>query len=423
MNVTELIFSLVVKSEKALRALTKTKKEVDAVGNSAKQSGESIKKHLDTALNSLVKQALPIATVTGAMIALTKAQNDLVSVGKQAEATGIPIEDLQAWGRAADSLGYSSNEAKTALVALQEGMQEASLTGQGKMASMLQYVGISLHDANGKLRSSSDLMLELSKRFTGMSQQKAFYLGKMMGLTPDAIALLRKGRVLSDELSEAYKHVYSQADIDKADALKKSMGALVTAGEDLTKNLLVGIAPALTTVFQALMPIAQMAADNPFGSIAVAGVVAFKMLSKAIMANPIGIAISALTVALGDFFNFLNGAPSLTGNFLEWLGLSQKSIDNFRQSVLDTWEGVKNFFGFGSENKSNVTAMASPSSVYNGGNSSVDNRKSQTQIHNEIVVNAEGNAKETKEAVMQAMSEAMGAYGSTAENFATGDSY
>ena len=476
MNLGELIFSISVKSDAAAKNLESTKKNIDAVARSAKTTGESISKHLGGAFGSLIKTALPIATVTGAVVALSKAQSDLVAVGKQGDVFGVDSRHLIAWGRAAESLGFSSENAKSAIIHLERGLQEAALTGRGQTAGMLQYLGIRMRNSNGEMRNGADIMQDLAKRFQGMSQQKALHLGQMLGLSPDTIALLRSGKALTKELADAYANAASPEAIAQATRFDESMIKLRQSGEDLARNLFVAVAPALIEVLNAVKPVARFLADNPFFAVAGAaafsfrntltalipafkmvgsvGIGVFKALGAVISKNPIIFAITSIVAVLTDLYDWFNGAPSAFGTFLKWLGIGDEALQNFKKAV----QGIKNIFGFNEDvpdkkdeqrksegvtvlnrearkseggkaiNPSvNVTVNAMsqaqqnpllvssvPQSIYNSSNqTNISNRNVQMDARNEITVNVNGGpVNGIREAVAGGVNDGMSQYNS-----------
>lgn len=443
MNLGELVFNIVVDSSDAKKNLESTQKNITSISSTAKQAGESIKKNLGGAFESLIKMALPIATVTGAVSALSKAQSDLVDVGKQSTMFGVKAADLMAWGRAAETLGFSANDAKSAIVSLQQGLQEAALTGQGKTAGMLNYLGVRMRKANGELRSGAEIMADLSKKFTGMSQEKALYLGQMLGLSPDTIALLRTGKTLTNELAEAYKHTASPEAIQRANEFDESLTRLKFSGQDLARELFVAVAPAINAILEALLPVARFLADNPFFAVASAGALAFKnslsallpafklvgsvgigvfkALGAVISKNPIIFAITSIIAVLSDLYDWINGAPSVFGSFLNWLGIGDEALKNFKNAVA----GVKRIFGIdesGDESMRNRTVANSvPQSTYNTSNA-VSNRNLSMDAHNEIVVNVNGggNVGDIRSAVASGVNDGMSQYNATIVSFETG---
>lgn len=111
------------------------------------------------------------ATIVGGMSAIlvstTKAG---VEIDKLAKQTGRSREELQALGYAAQQEHASLAGLATGLNRLSRNMLDAA-AGTGEAKDAFAALGISLVDANGNLRSSTDVLLDVADRFSQMTNE------------------------------------------------------------------------------------------------------------------------------------------------------------------------------------------------------------------------------------------------------------
>lgn len=115
--------------------------------------------------------AAPMATIGGVAAAAgmirfatgaAAAGDDLSDLS---EATGVSIRDLQAWGDAAQRAGADQQTLAGSLQRLNRGMREAATGGNAELAQMFRLLGIPLRDAQGQIRSASDVLPDLAEAF------------------------------------------------------------------------------------------------------------------------------------------------------------------------------------------------------------------------------------------------------------------
>ena len=108
--------------------------------------------------------------------------------------TGQSIEDYQKWAYAIEYAGGNVNAFTSTFERLSKQIRQAPFTHNSTFLRGLSELGINVHDANGQIKSMSDLLLGLAGRFSRMSEGKALLLGQRLGLDDDTIRLLHEGR-------------------------------------------------------------------------------------------------------------------------------------------------------------------------------------------------------------------------------------
>ena len=138
---------------------------------------------LGGALGALV----PLATGAGL---ITLAKNSMDNAAKMfdlSQKTGVSVEALSRFSKAAKVSGTDVDGVTKAMIKLSKGLVEAK-NGQGQAGEALRSMGISAVDANGKLKNTDQIMLEISNKFKAMPN----------GVEKTAIALQLFGRAGAD---------------------------------------------------------------------------------------------------------------------------------------------------------------------------------------------------------------------------------
>lgn len=151
-------------------------------------------------LKSLTKVAVAGAVaITGLTVASTKASDEQ---GKLADEIGDTVENIDALQFALQRSGGTADGMSNSLRQLSIRAAEAA-RGAGAGVEAFGLLGISVTDANGKLKPTSDLLLEISDQFEGLSKSQQIELADKLGIR-DSIRLLQQGKAsIADLVSEA----------------------------------------------------------------------------------------------------------------------------------------------------------------------------------------------------------------------------
>ena len=182
--VSELFISLGLDSSNFSKGMDDAEKKMGQMGETSKRVGDDLRKGITFSLGEVVKAAFPLLGVTASVMSLVNAQQSLYNIQKASKETGIPAREYAAWGRAAESLGYSAQDAQGSLASLQSALQEAALTGRSQAAGVLTYLGVGLFKANGQMKSATEVLKDLSRVMSRLPIEKARIYGQMMGLSP-----------------------------------------------------------------------------------------------------------------------------------------------------------------------------------------------------------------------------------------------
>lgn len=291
---------------------------------------------LGGALGALV----PLATGAGL---ITLAKNSMDNAAKMfdlSQKTGVSVEALSRFSKAAKVSGTDVEGVTRALVKLSKGLVEAK-NGQGQAGEALKSMGISATDASGKLKDTDQIMLEISDRFKAMpngAEKTALALQLFGKSGADLIPMLNMGGEAIGKFG-AMTTKYAEDANKGADAMVTLQGKVGMLGGKLAVVLL----PSITAITESLVKLLDgfNALPGPMqGIIVAAGLLAisFVALAPAITAlaslgpiiaglkigatiagwaGAIGPAITAISAAFSGLLTFLTGTllPGLIAFF------------------------------------------------------------------------------------------------------------
>ncbi|MCK9600979.1 MAG: phage tail tape measure protein, partial [Sphaerochaeta sp.] len=161
--------------------------------------------------------------------AVIKTANFGDEINDMSQRTGIATEILSGYKLAADNSGTSIEGLASGLKLLSRNMFDTSM-GTGEAKDAFDFLGISVVNADGTLRDSNEVMLDVADRFRGMengAQKTALSMDIFGKSGADLIPMLNMGR---DGLREAYKDaerfgmIVSQQAATAADEFNDKLG-------------------------------------------------------------------------------------------------------------------------------------------------------------------------------------------------------
>jgi len=178
-----------------------------AFSNGLKKAEGSLQKFGAMVQKGLVAGAAAAgAAMTGLGVAVKSTINAADDMAKSAQRFGIPIEELSRLKYAADLSGVSFNELGTGVRRLSQNMNDAA-QGTGEGAKAFEQLGISVTDADGNLKSASEVMAEIADRFAAMpdgAEKTALAMDLMGRSGANMIPLLNGGAdALNNLMAEA----------------------------------------------------------------------------------------------------------------------------------------------------------------------------------------------------------------------------
>lgn len=237
----------------------------------------------------------PLASVAG-LVGLTKGALDAGDkMFDLSQKTGVSVEALARFKKAASTSGTDIDSVSKALVKLSKGMLDAS-TGNAAAAAAFKALGVSITDSSGQLKSSDDVMLQVANRFSAMPDgvAKTALALKLFGKAgADMIPMLNMGGQAIDKLSVKMTTAFAQKADEYNDKLTALSGKVGAFGADL----LIALLPALNAVTDAVS----------------AAVTAFNALPAPM--KSFAISAAAVAIAWGPITSIIKGAIGVFAMF------------------------------------------------------------------------------------------------------------
>lgn len=342
---------------------------------------------LSGALGSLV----PLVSGVG-LVAMGKSAIDAADdMNDLAQKTGVSVEQLSRFQQAANSSGTSIDAVGGAMVKLNRNLATRNDQAIGALTSL----GLSATDASGKLKTTDQIMLEVSEKFRTMPDgaQKTTLAMQLFGKSgADMIPLLNGGRKAIESLDATMTGKFAKGADELNDKMATLQGKLLQLGVSIGTALM----PVLNSVADAVVAAAAGFQRLPapvqslivgVGGLAAAFVVLAPAISAVISlagvfsglgigatiagwAGAIGPAMGVISAAFTGLLTFLSGTvlPALLaffsgpvgwtvlavaavvamgiafrkplGDFLKWLW---KWGEPIRKFWLDLWNGAAGF--------------------------------------------------------------------------------
>ena len=173
------------------------------------------------------------------------------ALGRLGRTMGISASDLSAWQGAFKQMGMSGESATGALQGLSGEMTRFTMTGQSTMLPVLSRLGVSLFDSNNRLKTSTQLWLDLAEAVEKMDpRDAAAFLAMIPGANQEMINFALKGRKAMEDYIAAGRPTEEmmRRNIELADEYQKAIGRLEVSATDLGRVFTVAVAPPVSAM-------------------------------------------------------------------------------------------------------------------------------------------------------------------------------
>ncbi|EHL7666658.1 hypothetical protein KEH73_000772 [Salmonella enterica] len=320
---------------------------------------------------------------------------EIDALARSAQSLNMPVEDLDAWGKAAERAGGDADGMRDSLTDLAEKMGEASSDAKSGAAKSFQELGIALKNSDGSTKNAAQGMLDLADSVSTLSREQAIFRIKELGVTDNrTVDLILKGRGAIEDMIKTQKAfgVVTKQDAETAQKFKMELDSTKSMFNSLATQAGVSIMPLLTDFLKIVGKTVQFLNQHKdsiktffiVGGTAIAAYYTPAMLAAAkatLLATwpiiAIAAAVAAFALILDDFNNYLNGNASVIGELsqeypvlaeaLKGVGAAFKiiwdlctivakflwdcftnpdqAIDNMTKSLSELWNWFVKFFG------------------------------------------------------------------------------
>ena len=301
-----------------------------------------------------------IAAVVAVVVQLTKKLIDVTketaAAAKELQAlssqTGISTRDLQAFQYAEDFIGVSSDQLADSLKDLTTNMSDAA-NGNEETAAKFDQLGVSIYEAQGNLRSSYDVFLDVIDGFGEMSNQAerdALAMGLINESAQKLNPLIEQGSgSLKKYAAEAENvgYILSNDQLKALTAVDEAQNRLLKSQEAVSKQISAEYAPymsdALNQTRELIEKVGTALVDSgaveAFGSILDSAVSLLEPLGDLTsdILPPLGTLLQGIAGTLAwaaDTINLIVGLLTLNGDRISTaLGLNPNKASNIQKAL------------------------------------------------------------------------------------------
>lgn len=356
---TTVIDSLIVKlglDSKDLQgkapAVAKSLSDVEKAGDKSKASlkgAGSTSKGTASSFGDLTRAAGSFLAIIGGTAAIKQMASDFIesnaALDRLSKNLGLGVSTISAWGNATEQLGGSSAGLQGTLDMLSRSQTELMLTGQSGLIPYFSALGVSMAGLGGKARPVTDILLDLSDRFSKMDRPTANNMGRMMGIDQGTMNLLLMGRrelELTTQRQKEHNAVTAQQ-AEEATKLQRSLVASRQGFEAFGRSLMMSAAPALEALGDKMQSFGNWLASNKDtvgDALKIIAVGLGAIALAAVPLDPLVIAIGAVGGAvlllLDDYNTWKKGGDSLI-DWERWKNDVDKALEQLHrlESALD----------------------------------------------------------------------------------------
>ena len=335
------------------------KQQLQEIGNVKLKAAQEQLKEIGTELTNAGKALAPLskasAAVTGGLLAAAtsagKTADDLNTLSK---VTGISVEQLQKYKAAADFVDVSVESIAKSQQKLKKTMASAK-DGTKAAAENFAKLGVTITDADGKLRDSDDVFQDVIAALGQMEE----------GTERDALAMEIFGKSagelnpLIEDAGETYRKVaetfethsiqpLSQDQLDKAQAFQDKLDELKLVGGTALEQLGAKAAEALLPALEKIVEWGGKVVDwvsnlspEVVQIVAIIGTLLAVLSPLLILLGALATAAGALNIAMLPFTAIILGIIAAIG-LLVYAGIElAKNWDDIKQHATDAWNGIK----------------------------------------------------------------------------------
>lgn len=345
------------KNDKLEGGLRKTEKQSAATNKSL----TSLVGGIGKVIKGVAGLAAVIAAGTGLLKLADEARQANDELNFLSKNLGMSSRDVKAWQGAAAAMGGSASGMANDMKALNSTMNDFTMTGESSMLPMFNALGVSMVDAQGKVRDTDKVMLDLADSMSKMNREQAVLMGQKMGFDEGTINTLLQGRDAMKEMVDYHKQMYSSSkeELEASRQLSENQAKLSAHWESMKLMMGNAIIPLLVKLsdialrFFEFLQKHQKTVKNVFEGMGILlGMLVIPILGKALVAllafiapfAPFILVVSALSAAFlllyDDYKTWAEGGKSL----FDW-GVFSGYIDNAKFSAENLGKGFLYLLG------------------------------------------------------------------------------
>lgn len=345
-------------AEQTIKKSDKLEGGLKGVEKQSKTTGQNLD-GLTKGLGKVIKGIAGMATVIAAGTGLLKLAEEARKANEElnflSQNLGMSSQNVKAWQGAAAAMGGSAQGMAGDMKSLNSAMNDFKMTGESSMLPMFNTLGVSMVDAQGKVRDTDKVMLDLADSMSRMNREEAVLMGQKLGFDEGTVNALVQGRDAMKEMVDYHKQMYSSSKEELEASRKLSENQAKLGAHWASMKLMIGnaIVPLLIKMsdialkFFEFLQRHQKTVKNVFQGLGIfLGMLVIPLLGKALLAltafiapfAPFLLVVGALGAAFialyDDYKTWAEGGNSLFnwGAFKKYIDDSTLSTDNLKNA-------------------------------------------------------------------------------------------
>lgn len=347
-------------AEQAIKKSDKLEGGLKGVEKQSKSTGKNLET-LTGGLGKVVKGIAGLATVIAAGTGLLKLAEEARKANDElnflSQNLGMSSREVKAWQGAAAAMGGSAQGMSNDMKNLNSSMNDFKMTGESSMLPMFNTLGVSMVDAQGKIRDTDKVMLDLADSMSRMNREEAVLMGQKLGFDEGTVNTLLQGRDAMKQMVDYHKQMYSSSKEELEASRKLSENQAKLGAHWASMKLMIGnaIVPLLIKMsdialkFFEFLQRHQKTVKNVFQGLGIfLGMLVVPLLGKALIAltafiapfAPFLLVVGALGAAFillyDDYKTWAEGGNSLFnwGAFSDYINNAKFSTENLGKGFL-----------------------------------------------------------------------------------------
>ena len=358
-------------TDKAARGMDKAADKADDLGGKAREAGKSMQqaaergeRGFDGLLGTLGKVAATLGGLAAIQATVSGYVQAVAEIEKTSDMLGMSMEAWQGWAYAAKQAGLEAEDVRDRFMDLGDWMTDLNVNDAGPLNDFAEKTKTSFKDAKGATVSMEEGLMRLADTVGKMDRQQATSWLQQIGFDEKTTPLILKGRKAIEEYIKVGKEqaLYTKRDAENARRMREAWQGVTYVYNAVSGAILRALGPAFDRLAEKAGKISTWVRENEDSLVvfitALAAVIgrlltpALWSMAKAAAAAlwpfaPLILGALALAEAFDDLWAFASGGNSILENLMRAFGATDKTVEEFRQTVrsavgfvLDLWDAL-----------------------------------------------------------------------------------
>lgn len=292
----------------------------------------------------LVAAGALAGAIGGTAVAMKGMIDQADKMGKLAQSVGVPVDELSRLNHAADLSGVSVESLAKAMGRLSKSMMEVGGGAENNVSQTLNTLGIAVKNADGSLKSSSQVMAEVAGKFAAMQDgagKTAIAMNLFGRAGAELIPMLNAGKTGLQEMmaeADALGIVIDSRTAKAAEAFNDNLTRLSRVKDGFVLKVTQELLPAMQLLSQRFVEAAKDGTTFQTAAQSVANMIKFvasEVASAVVFVQRLGAELSALWNVITSIGS--SNFSSAWQQFKEAGAETERQFARLKETVAEFW--------------------------------------------------------------------------------------